>query len=157
MNRQIERDRLDGFMRELNDSGFSNPEIARQVGRSLSFVEKALNGKKQFVWKLPSSPPLTKCWKGGSEGASMQFKRMKQAIGANLWWLWNVKTAPAIRRGPGRPAAIRPHRDLVEQAVNTLALVCGVRPAEVWRWIYPGRERHIYRHVDHHHGGRTSG
>ena len=153
----IDRERVRGFMLELNASGFPNPEIARQVGRSLSFVEKALNGKKQFVWKLPSVPPLTKCWKGGSEEVSMGIKRMKEAIGANLWWLWNMKTAPAIRRGPGRPAAIRPHRELVEQAVDTLALVCGVSRLEVWRWIYPGRARHVYRHVDHPHGVRTSG
>ncbi len=158
MDRQtVERDRLNAFMLELSASGFPNPEIARQVGRSLSFVEKSLNGQKKHIWKLPSSPPLTKCWKGGSEEASMALKRMKRAIGANLWWLWNVKTAPAIRRGPGRPAAIRPHRALVEQAVNTLALVCGVRPAEVWRWVAPSRERHIHRHVDHHHYVRTSG
>ncbi|MDR4485577.1 MAG: hypothetical protein R3B95_20685 [Nitrospirales bacterium] len=143
-------------MLELNASGFPNQEIARQVGRSLSFVEKALNGKKQFVWKLPSSPPLTKCWTGGSEQASMRIKRMKEAIGRNLWWLWNEKSTPATRRGPGRPAAIRPHRAIVEQAVQTLALVGGVSELEIWRWIRPSRTRHIYRHVDRHHGIRTS-
>jgi hypothetical protein len=158
MNRQaVERDRLRGFIRELNASGFPNREIAWQADRSLSFVEKSLNGQKKHIWKLPSAPPLTKVWSGGTEEASMTLKRMKEAIGANLWWLWDVRTTPAIRRGPGRPAAIRPHRALVGQAVETLSLVCGVRPAEVWRWIYPGRERHIYRHVDHHRGGRASG
>lgn len=145
-------------MLELNASGFPNPEISRQVGRSLSFVEKALNGKKQFVWKLPPVPPLTKVWRGGSEQTSMGIKRMQEAIGANLHWLWGVKEKkPEPGRPPSKWRTVRTHRALVEQAVDTLSLVCGVRPAEVWRWIYPGRERHIYRHVDHHHGVRTSG
>ncbi|HBP90930.1 MAG TPA: hypothetical protein PKK23_15790 [Nitrospirales bacterium] len=133
-------------MLELNGSGFPNREIARQVGRSLSTVEKALSGQKQFIWTLPSSPPLTRMWCGGSKEASMSLKRMKVAIGQNLWWLWDVKTTPLTGRGPGRPAAVRPHRALVELAVDTLSLVCGVQPSQVWRWIYPGRAAEIYRH-----------
>lgn len=150
MNRQtIERERVAGFMHELNLSGFSNVEIALQVGRSVSFVEKCLRGRKGLIWRLPSTPPATRRWHGGSQVASMRLKALKLAVGRNLCWLWSAADfpSPATTRGQGRPAVVRPHRALVELAVHTLSLLCDVRPAEVWRWIYPGRERHIYRHT----------
>ncbi len=155
-----EWDKLDGFTQELNDSGFPNREISWQTGLSQSYVEKSLRGRKGFVWKLPSSPPLTKRWTGGSERASMELKRMKQAIGNNLAWLWSVvdeSVQPVTRQGPGRPAAFRPHGRVVAQAIEVLSLVCGVSQSEIWRWVHPSRARHIYRTRQVRPGKKTEG
>lgn len=135
-------------MRELNASGFLNREIAWQVDRSLSFVEKSLNGQKRFIWKLPLAPPLTKVWRGGTESASRELKRMREAVGTCLWSLWSVKAEPgeSVPGRPGRPAATRQHQVLVERAVRDLAAACSVSESAVWRWVYPSRVAEIYRH-----------
>lgn len=146
--KKIEREtRLEGFMQELNDSAFSNKEIARQCGLSFSVVEKTLRGKKGVVWYLPSAPPVNPRWLGGSQRTSMEIKRMRHAIGQNIWWLWSVVDEPVQRPGLRRLATVRPHRAIVEQAIQALALVCRVSEVQVWRWVYPGRAREIYRHT----------
>ena len=141
----VERERVVGFARELNDSGFPNKEISRQCGLSLCFVEQILRGEKGFIWKRESPPPSTRRWCWGNESAALELKRLRAAIGECLWELWDTKTAPVPRRGPGRPAAVRPHQVIVARAVRALAAASNVGESAVWRWIYPSRLSEIYR------------
>lgn len=139
------RERMFGFMRELNASGFPNLEIARQCGLSVSSVEKTLRGQKGFIWKARTIPPVTRLWRGGSEAASSELKKLKIAIGQTLWALWDTKTAPVSRRGHGRQAVVRPHQMIVERSVRDLATASDVSEAAVWRWVYPSRVAELYR------------
>lgn len=145
MAMQVARERAVGLMHELNSSGLSNVEISRQTGYSLSTVEKTLVGKKGHIWKARTLPPVTKLWRGGSEAASSELKKLKAAIGQTLWALWDTKTAPVPRRGPGRPAAVRPHQAIVSRAVRDLAVASAVSERSVWRWVFPSRVAELYR------------